>query len=248
MLTVRMGLTDTRRLQVGTAVSTYPGLDGSGFAVVDLGTWQLVGYGQSGAVPAPTGWWITTADSANLATDEAAVLALQTGAYRLADVRSRAAETRARLADPIAMSILGTLAIVAAAALVFALLGTLAASWAAGRVRRGEVATLMALGLERRGLLILVVLEEAFPVAVGLAGGVALGAALGIAVLPAMIRAPGGAMPIPAPIAAVPWDLVAALAVAGVVLGAATSLARTRSFGRMDLASTIRDEAPGAGR
>ena len=120
----------------------------------------------------------------------AIVRALETGTYRLADVRSRAAETRARLADPIAISILGTLAIVAAAALAFALLGVLAASWAAGRVRRGEVATLLALGLERRGLLLLVVIEEAFPMAAGLAGGVALGAALGIAVLPSMIRAP----------------------------------------------------------
>jgi hypothetical protein len=247
-LTVRMGLTDTRRLQAGMTASTFPGLDGSGFAVVDLGTWQLVGYGQSGAVPPPTGWRLTTDAATDAATDEAAVLALETGTYRLVDVRSRAAETRARLADPIAMSILGTLAIVAVAALVFAILGVLAASWAAGRVRRGEVATLLALGLERRGLLILVLLEEAFPLAAGLAGGVALGASLGIAVLPAMIRAPGGAAPIPAPVATVPWDLVGALAVAGVLLVAAASLARTRAFGTMDLADTIRNDAPGAQR
>ncbi len=243
-LTVRMGLTQTRRLAVGAAVSAFPGMDGAGFAVVDLGTWQLTAYGLTGAVPPPSAWWLTTDGK----TDGTTVLALETGAYRLDDVRSRMAETRARLDDPIAIAILGTLAIVAAAALAFAVLGTLAASWAAGRVRRGEVAALLALGLERRALVLLVIIEEAFPIAVGLAGGVILGASLGIGVLPLMIRAPGGAAPNPAAIATAPWDTILAMAAAGVVIAAVTSLARTRGFGAMDLAATIRNDAPGAER
>jgi hypothetical protein len=243
-LTVRMGLTETRRLAAGATVSEFPGADGSGYAVVDLGTWQLVGYGATGIVPAPSAWWLTTDGEA----DAAIVLALEAGAYPLADVRSRAAETRARLADPIATSILGTLAIVAVASLVFAALGTLAASWAAGRARRGDVAAMLALGLERRALLVLVLLEEAFPVAAGLVGGVILGSALGIAVLPAMIRAPGGTSPIPPPIATVPWDVVLAMAAAGTLAVMATSLARARAFGGMDLAATLRNDAPGADR
>jgi hypothetical protein len=63
-----------------------------------------------------------------------------------------------------------------------------------------------------------------------------------------MIRAPGGAQPIPAPIAAVPWDVVLAMAAAGAMMVAATTLARMRSLGAMDLASTIRNDAPGADR
>jgi hypothetical protein len=240
-VTIRTGATDTRRLVTSGPVVAFPGVNGPGIAVVDLGTWQLAQYGATGAVPPPTSWWLTTDG-----TDDAAVAAaLATGRYPLADIRSLAAETRDRLDDPVAMAILGTLDLVAGGAIVFAVLGAVAASWTAGRSRRGELAVLVALGLSRRQLAGLIVADEAFPVATGIIGGSLLGLALGALVLPAITRAPDGSAPVPPAALVIPWAAVLALAAAGAVLVIVASLGHLRSIGRVPPAEALRRDAAG---
>ena len=192
-------------------------------------------------MPPPTAWWLTTDG-----TDDAAVAAaLADGPYQLADVRVRADETSARLRDPVAVSIFGTLGMVAVAALVFALLGTLAAAWTAARSRRPEVAVLVALGLSRRQLAAIVLAEETFPVAIGLVGGSLLGLALGGLVLPAMTRAADGSAPVPPPLLVVPWDVGLTLAAGGVLLVVLASLGELRSIDRLAPAEALRRDAMG---
>ena len=239
-ITIGVGL-DTRRLGIAGTVSSFPGVDGPGIAVVDLGTWQLGQYGATGVVAAPTAWWLATDG-----TDDAAIATgLTDGPDPLIDVRARAAAVRERLEDPVAMSILGTFGLVAVAALAFAVLGSIAASWTAGRARRGEIAALLALGLSRRQLVTLVVAEEAFPVVVGLVGGTALGLTLGALVLPPMARAIDGTSPVPPAILVVPLDLVLALVVGGLVVVVVAAAAQLRAISRVSPADALRRDAVG---
>ncbi len=161
-------------------------------------------------------------------------------------MRSRRQETDARLEDPVALALFGTLRLAAPAAVVFAGVGLIAAAWAAGRGRRREFAVIRALGLRRRELATWMATEQAFPVALGVGGGVLLGIVLGLVVLPATTRAPDGTPPIPAALVAVPWDLVGLIAVAGVLAIVATTALMLRGIEAVGVADTLRGVGEGA--
>ena len=241
-LVVRFNLADTRRLSVAGTVRSFPGLDGSGFAIVDLGAWQLAAYGATGSVPSPTAWWLAT-DGAN---DPAVVGTLRTGDFPLADVQSLAAATAARRNNPIADAVLGSLGAVGAGALLIAVLGAIAASAQGGRARRGEVAVVRAQGLAGRGLAGWMLAEEAFPVAVGAAGGLALGGVVAALVVPALVHALDGVPAVPAVLVAQPLDLALAIVLGGAVLVMLLAGHRLRATGSVSLAVTLRSDAPGA--
>jgi len=241
-LVVRFNLADTRRFSVAEAVASFPGIDGAGFAVVDLGTWQLAAYGATGAVPSPTAWWLAT-DGRD---DTAVVGALQTGDFPLTDVRSLTAETAARRNNPIADAVLGSLGAVGGGALLIAVLGVLAASAQGGRARRGEVAVVRAQGLAGRGLTGWLLAEEAFTVAVGVAGGLALGGIVAALVVPALVRALDGVPAVPPVAVGQPVDLAVGTVVGGAVLVALLTGLRRRATGAVAVAVTLRGNAPGA--
>jgi predicted lysophospholipase L1 biosynthesis ABC-type transport system permease subunit len=210
---------------------------------MDLGTLQLIQYAKEGTVAAPGEWWLAT-DGAD---DPSIVAALAKGRFPLDDIRSRAAETSVRLADPIAVGLFGTLALTAVAVVIFAVLSLAASSLATNRARRGEYALMRALGLSRRELAVWLALEEAFPVAVGLIGGMTLGIVLGVVVLPATTRAPDGLPPVPPATVAVPWDLVSVAALAGAVATVIAVAALFRAVASAGVAETLRNDAPGGG-
>jgi predicted lysophospholipase L1 biosynthesis ABC-type transport system permease subunit len=241
-LVARFNLADTRRFSIAGTVRSFPGIDGSGFTVVDLGSWQLAAYGASGSVPSPTAWWLAT-DGAN---DAGVVAALRTGEFPLAEPRSLAAETAARLNNPIADAVLGSLDAVGAGTLLIALLGVLAASAQGGRTRRGEVAVVRAQGLAGRGLAGWMLAEEAFPVAVGVAAGVALGWLTAALVVPALVHALDGVPAVPPVVVEQPIDLALAVMLGGVVLVSLLTALRLRATGAVSLAVTLRSDAPGA--
>ena len=240
-LVARFNLADSRRFSIAGTVASFPGVDGAGLAVVDLGTWQLAAYGATGTVPSPTVWWLATDGR-----DDAAVAgALRTGDYALADVRSLAAETAARRNNPIADAVLGSLGAVGAGALLIAALGAVAASAQGGRARRGEVAVVRAQGLAGRGLAGWLASEEAFPVAVGVAGGLVLGGIVAALVVPALVHALDGVPAVP-PVAVVqPVDLAIAMVIGGGLLAAVLAGLRRRATGAVAVAATLRSSGPG---
>jgi hypothetical protein len=216
-------------------------VDGPGIVVVDLGTWQLAGYGSTGTVPPPTAWWLAT-DGAN---DKAVARGVATGPYPLVDVRSLGADVAARLDNPIADAVLGSLGAVGAGALLVAALGVLAASAQGRRAHRGEVAVLRAQGLSGRGLAGWLVDEEAFPVAVGIAGGLALGTLVAVLVVPALVHALDGVPAVPAVIVEPAGEVAALIALGAALLVAVLAITRLRASASLGLAQVLRSEAPG---
>ena len=238
----RHGFADTWTLLVTGVVSSIPGVTGSGAAIVDLGALQAATYGAEGTLPPAGEWWLATNGSDDKATADLVAAA----PFGLTDVRSRRQETDARLEDPVALALFGTLRLAAPAAVVFAGVGLIAAAWAAGRGRRREFAVIRALGLRRRELATWLITEQAFPVALGVGGGVLLGIALGLVVLPATTRAPDGASPVPPALVAVPWDLVGLIAIGGALAIVATTALVLRGIEAVGVADTLRGVGEGA--
>jgi hypothetical protein len=238
----RHGFSQTWSLTATGVVASVPGVTGTGALMVDLGTLQAARYGAEGTVPAAGEWWLATDGR-----DDPAIANLVAAApFGLTNVRSRRPETDARLDDPVALALFGTLRLAAAAAVVFAGVGLAAAAWAAGRARRGEFAVLRALGIRRRELATWLVAEQAFPIALGVGGGVLLGIVLGVVVLPATTRAPDGAPPVPPALVAVPWDLVALIAFAGTLAVVATTALMLRGIEAVGVAETLRGIGDGS--
>ena len=238
---VTVGLADARLLDIAGTIAAFPGIDGDGFAVVDLGTWQLAGYGAGGVVPAPTAWWLAT-DGRD---DAAVVAALGDGTNPLAHVRSLAALTKERIADPVADAVLGTLGVTALAALLVALLALAAASQAAARALRLDVAILLAQGMERRAVAAWMLAEEAFPVAAGVILGMAVGAAVAELVTPALIPALAGSGDGNGVAALLPTGPALALVIAAALVVAGVALARWRALGVDRTAAVLRQGAAG---
>jgi hypothetical protein len=232
----RHGFSETWNLAVTGVVSSVPGVTGTGAVIVDLGTLQAMAYGSDGTVPPADEWWLTT-DGRD---DPAIARAVAAAPFGLTDVRSRRMETAARLDDPVALALFGTLRLAAVAALVFAGVGLAASAWAAGRARRGEFAVVRALGLRRRELATWLVTEQAFPIALGVGGGVLLGIVLGVVVLPVTTRAPNGATPVPPALVGVPWDLVGLIVLAGTIAVIGTTGLVLRGIQSVGVAATLR--------
>ena len=225
VILVRHASSVTERIKATDAVAAFPGLAIDGFAVVDLGTFQLSHYAVDGTFPAPDEWWLSVAPG----SDRSVAAALSVGPGALQGVRSKAVETESRINDPIALAISGMLVLAAAAAGAFAAIGFVAAAWASTQSRIAEFAVARALGLSRRQVVGWLLLEQAFPTLIGVGWGIVLGLALEWLVLPAVTLAPGGGPALPPALVAVPLDLVAGyLAVAAVlIVGTAVVLART---------------------
>lgn len=233
---VRFNLADTRRLDVRATIASFPGVEAPGLAVVDLGAWQLAGYGASGEVPAPTAWWLAAATA-----DAPAVARVVTaGEFPLQDVATIGGATAARLADPVADAVLGSLGAVAVGSLLIAILGLVAASSGGAGTRRGDVAVMRAQGLSARAIAAWIAAEEAFPIAAGVALGTALGALTAWLVVPPLVRALQGAVPVPPVTVAMPLDLLVGIAMAGILLAAALGAARHRAVMAPSVAAALR--------
>jgi hypothetical protein len=225
VILVRHASSVTERIKAKDAVMAFPGLATSGFAVVDLGTFQLARYAVDGTFAAPDEWWLSVTPG----RDRSVVASLAVGPGALQGLRSKAVETESRINDPIALAISGMLVLAAAAAGAFAAIGFAAAAWASTQSRLAEFAVARALGLSRRQVVGWLLLEQAFPTLIGVGWGIVLGLALEWLVLPAVTLAPGGGPALPPAVVAVPLDLVAAyLGIAAVLIsGAAVILSRT---------------------
>lgn len=221
---------------VGT-VHDFPSLPtGDGVAIVDLPTLALAQYALDGSLLAPTEWWFGLDDPA----DTTAVEALSSSPYPLREIRSRAVETTARIGDPIALGVLGALALAALAAALFALIGFVISTAAASRERSGEFALARAFGISSRQLVAWLALENAFLLVVGIGGGLLLGAVLAWVVLPSVTLSPSGGAAFPPARVADAWDLAAAAGLLGAGALSIAVLAVRRVIRRTGVAERLR--------
>jgi len=205
---------DTRPLEVTGAVRGFPTIDpATPAAIVDLGALATHEYVHTARTLEPGEFWVG-ADDAALDTVTAAIADPAIGGT---DVRVRAREADARLADPIAIGVIGALALGAVAALVFATIGIVVTALVSLRQRGRDVALLGALGLSSRQLIAALSAEHAFLLAVGSLIGIVLGTVLALVVLPAVTLDERAAVAVPPVHVEIPLEVPAALIVVAVL-------------------------------
>lgn len=232
--TVDLGSLGTRRQFVITGVlSAFPTVDPSApFIVTDLGT-LAVADAAAGRQLRAAEWWIQAADGQS----EAVAETLRGDPYSAASVTTFDELHRDLLSDPIALGVIGALALGAVAAVIFAGIGFIVSATVSTRERLSEFALLQAIGLSHRQLSGWLTLENAFLLATGLLVGTGLGLVLAWVVLPFVTLTQEATLAVPPVEVVIPWGiygvlyLVAGVALVATVIVIGQLLARVRVSG-----------------
>lgn len=238
------GIGETLTLQAGgvnyTAtvtgiVEAFPGTNPtSGVVVLDYPTLARGRFVTGEAATAPTGWWLTTSDP--VATADA----LDDAPFLAATVVSRERLTDELSTDPLGAATLGALLAGFAAALGFAAVGFAVNLVIGARERMQEFAVLRALGVSRRQVLRMLLVEQAFLVGLGVGVGLIIGVVVSALVVPLVVLSPQALRTVPPVLLDVPWDVLAAVVVGTVAaLGLLVAVAAGR-LQRQGLGGTLR--------
>ena len=232
--TIDLGTLGTRRTYVVTGtLSGWPTLDPTQpFVVADLGA--LAGWDHvNGQVTSADEWWLEVVDGSASAVAEQ----LRQPPYSADRVTANEELRRELLNDPVALGVIGSLALGALAAVIFAAIGFVVSATVSTRERLGEFALLQAIGLSHRQLSAWLSMENAFLLVVGLAAGTGLGLIMAWVVLPFVTLTQEATIAVPPIEVVIPWGIYAllylvalgALAITVVVIG--NLLARVRVSG-----------------
>lgn len=228
---------DPRVIHIVAVTRGFPTLDPEEPAVVvDLASLALLDDAR-GAAAAPVSQWWLAAVEAQLPGIAAAVQEEPFGAEA---VLYRSDLLVARLTDPLALGVIGALALGGLAAAFFAVVGFIISAAIAARERWTEFALLRALGLSRAQLSASLSLENAFLLAVSLCLGIGLGAVLAWIVLPTVSLTPDAGSAVPPVTVELPWAVVAALGTVALVSLLATVAMLVRAVRRADVSDVLR--------
>jgi len=206
-------LTRRTRVEVAGIVDGFPTLDPTEpFAILDLGGFALSTYARSGEDLFVDEWWLDVSD------EPAAIAALREEPYSVAAITSRGERLRELSDDPVALGVIGALAIGSIAALLVALIGFVVSAVVSTRERLGEFALLRAMGLSPAQLSAWLTLENAFLLATGIVAGTGLGLLLSWLVLPFVTLTQDARVAVPPVLVEIPW---VAIGVVHVVAAAA---------------------------
>lgn len=204
--------------------------------LVDLASLALVRFEGSGSVDPPAEWWFTVGDDER----EAAIEALRAAPLSSRSVDGGVERARELATDPVALGIIGALAIGTVAAGLFAIVGFIVSAAVSARERVTEFALLRALGLSPSQLAGWLSLENAVLASVSLVAGTLLGLLLAWVVLPFVTVTQGASTPYPPVALDVPWSLIAILELTAIVALATTVVVLAVIVRRMGLASALR--------
>jgi hypothetical protein len=213
----------------------FPTLDPETPAVVaDLPAYLASTFAEGHVVLQPSEWWLQTPDDRSIAER------LRAAPFRSIAVVSRTESERSLLDDPVALGVIGALALGFAVAAIFAAAGFAANAASEARSRMVEFAVLRSLGLRRAQLTSLVGLETALVVVASLVAGAVLGLVVSWLVLPYVGLGTSGATPVPPVRLVVPWTTL--LVVELVLLAALVAIAivQVEVIRRLRLASVLR--------
>ena len=208
----------TRRTQVEIAaiIDAFPTLEPQEpFAILDLGGYALATYARNGDDLFADEWWLAVTD------ETAAVAALDRDPYSVESLVSRTARTTSLTDDPVALGVIGALAIGSVAALIVAIIGFVVSAVVSTRERLGEFALLRAMGMSPGQLSAWLTLENAFQLAAGIVAGTGLGVLLSWLVLPFVTLTADASIVVPPVLVEIPWvaiGVVHLLGAAGLVV------------------------------
>jgi hypothetical protein len=225
----------TRRARIVGSFHRFPTLAPDTPAVVaDLESYLAGAFAADQSVVQPAAWWLAAPDDRRVAER------LRAAPFRSIAVVSRTDGERAALDDPVAVGVIGALALGFVVAAIFAVAGFAANAAAEARTRRLELAVLRSLGLRRAELTRLVGLETALVVVASLVGGAVLGLLVSRLVLPDVGLGASGATPVPPVRLVVPWTSVLLLLLALLAALAAVGAVQVEVVRRLRLAPTLR--------
>lgn len=185
----------------------------------------------------PDEWWVAT--SASAATAEAAAEAA--AALPAVGAVTTHAEAAQRSADdPAAAGVVAGLTAGLVFAAVFVLIGVVVHTVTSFQARVGEYAVVRAIGLGRRGIAGSVSVEQSVLLGFSTLAGLALGLLVAWLVVPHTVGGLAGLPEVPPLVLEVPWDVVAALAAAIIVLTAALIVIQTRMTRAIDVPGVLR--------
>ncbi|HUF06363.1 MAG TPA: ABC transporter permease [Candidatus Binatia bacterium] len=222
-----------RRFVIVGTLDAFPTLDpGEPLLVVDLATLAAAD-AAAGRDASADEWWLVTEPDRGAAVAEE----LRAEPYSAASVVARDDLHRDLLSDPVALGVVGSLALGALAAIVFATIGFMVSATVSTRERLGEFALLQAIGLSHRQLSGWLSMENAFLLVMGLAVGTGLGLVLAWVVLPFVTLTQEATLAVPPVEVVIPWGiygllyLAAAVALVVTVFVIGNLLARVRVSG-----------------
>lgn len=219
------------------SVGVFPSLDpATPFVLVDSAALDVVRQALQLPLGAPAEWWLAAEDAQLPDVTEA----VRGEPFAASEVTGRRELTQTLERDPIALGLVGALALGSLAAVAFAALGFVVTAVVSAREQLGEVALLRALGLSARQVLAWLSLEHAFLLAVGLISGTSLGLLISVLVLPYATLNRSGAPVVPSPVIVVPWDLLALVGLAALALLVATVALAARQLGGQQIADVLR--------
>jgi hypothetical protein len=222
------------------SVPAFPTLDAAKpFVLVDGASLDVLRDVLHQTGPATTEWWLSVAPGAA----DGAAAALRAAPYSAGQVLSRVELTRSLQADPVALGLVGALALGSLAAAAFAAVGFAVTSVVSTREQLGEFALLRALGLSGGQVLAWLSLELAYLLAIGLVTGTALGVLVATLVLPFALLDRTGLPVVPSPVIEVPWDLLAIVGLASLLLLAASAFVASRQVRAQSIIDLLRAQA-----
>ncbi len=236
--TITAALDDTtQRLTITGVVDSFPTTDPSRpLLVIDQPTLGLLRLQQAAPARGADEWWMATGDGRS----ETVASTLRDDPFDSAQVVTFIGRARSLSTDPVALGIIGALAIGFVATGLFAIVGLTVSAAVAARQRRTEFALLRALGLSGGQLSGWLWLENGTLVLVSLLAGTGLGLLLAWMVLPFVTVTQQGTAPVPSVQVEVPWDRILLLdLVSGLALGIAV-LAIGAVLRRLGVGSVLR--------
>jgi len=204
--------------EIASTVKDFPTVDPTGgeAVIIDLPTFQVVGYESGKPIPVADEYWISSRSGE---TGDLSRL-LRGPPYDSLRVIDGAEAAELRKTDPIALGTMGSLSMGFVAAAVFAAVGLAVSATVSARERISEFALLRALGLSNPQLGAWLAMEQAALVALSLGLGTAIGLLLSWLALPLISVTQAGATPIPALTVEYPWSTILLLEL--VVVGSLT--------------------------
>jgi hypothetical protein len=226
-----------RDVRIVGAVRSFPATEPyRPLAIVDLASLGLLRFQAAHATRAPSEWWLNADDTAAAA----AVVPSSSGPFAGAMVVSRLDRIASLSADPLALGIIGALALGFVVAGLFAVIGLAASAAVSARQRRGEFALLRALGLSGGQLSGWLWLENASLVLISLLAGTGLGLLIGWVVLPYITVTQEATTPFPPVIVQTPWATILILEAVTAAALAITVVALARVLRRAGVGSVLR--------
>jgi ABC-type antimicrobial peptide transport system permease subunit len=229
-------LTARRQFEIVGELGGFPTLDpATPFLVADLGALATADHAAGRELEVGE-WWLDTADGA--AAGVAATLG--NDRFSTASIGVREELHRDLLSDPVALGLIGALALGAMAAIVFAAIGFVVSATVSTRERLGEFALLQAIGLSHRQLSAWLSMENLFLLLVGLLVGTGIGLVLAWVVLPFVTLTQEATIAVPPVEVVIPWGIYGLLyVVAGIAL-VITVLVIGRLLGRVRVSGVLR--------